>query len=76
MKKLKGQVISAKMEMGAVVLVERMWQHPLYKKTIRRSKKYLVHNTKKAKEGDIVEIQETSPISKRKRWTITKIEKK
>ena len=76
MKTLVGTVISTKMEKSAVVLVERLWRHPLYRKTIHRSKKYLVHNDLNAQEGDVVEIQETRPISKRKRWRIIKIKSK
>ncbi len=76
MKTLTGTVISAKMDKSAVVLVERLWRHPLYRKTVHRSKKYLVDNQLKAQEGDIVEIQESRPLSKRKRWTIIKIKEK
>ena len=73
MKNLTGIVLSAKVEGAAIVVVETSWAHPLYKKMIKRSKKYLVQNDKKAKEGDHVEIQETRPLSARKRFTITKI---
>ena len=64
------------MEQSAVVLVETSWKHPLYSKLVRRSKKYLVQNDVKAKEGDYVEIQETKPLSARKHFTITKVIKK
>lgn len=73
MKKLNGKVISTKMTISAVVVVSRSWRHPLYKKTVTRSKKYLVHNDLKAKEGDSVIIQESKPISKNKRWKIIEI---
>ena len=76
MKKLNATVISAKQEQSAVVLVETSWRHPLYTKLVRRSKKYLVQNDLKAQQGDQVEIQETRPLSARKRFTITKIIKK
>ena len=76
MKKLNATVISAKMEQSAVVMVETSWKHPLYTKLVRRSKKYLVQNDLSAKAGDHVEIQETKPLSARKRFTITKIIKK
>ncbi len=76
MKKLSAVVISAKMTESAVVLVETSWAHPLYTKLVKRSKKFLVQNDVKAKEGDRVEIQETRPLSARKRFTITKIIKK
>jgi small subunit ribosomal protein S17 len=75
-KKLTATVISAKMEQSAVVMVETSWKHPLYSKMVRRSKKYLVQNDIKAKEGDTVEIQETKPLSARKRFIITQIIKK
>ena len=76
MKQLTGQVISDKMQLSAVVLVETSFKHPLYKKTVRRSKKFLVENTLKAKAGDMVVIEETRPLSARKRFTITKVIKK
>jgi small subunit ribosomal protein S17 len=73
MKVFVGKVVSDKMQKTAVVLVERLWRHPLYKKTIKRSKKYLVHNELGAKKGDVVKIIETRPLSKRKRWRIVEI---
>ncbi len=76
MKKLTATVISAKVEQSAVVMVETSWKHPLYSKLVRRSKKYLVQNDVKAQSGDKVEIQETRPLSARKRFTITKVIKK
>ena len=76
MKKLTATVISAKVEQSAVVMVETSWKHPLYSKLVRRSKKYLVQNDVKAQSGDKVEIQETRPLSARKRFTITKVNKK
>ena len=76
MKKLIATVISTKMEQSAVVMVETSWKHPLYSKLVRRSKKYLVQNDVKAQVGDTVEIQETRPLSARKRFTITKTIKK
>ena len=76
MKKLTGLVISAKFDQGAVVMVETSWRHPLYSKLVRRSKKYLVQNDVKATAGDNVEIEETRPLSARKRFKITKVVKK
>ena len=76
MKKLIAKVISTKLQHSAVVLVETSWKHPLYSKLVRRSKKYLVQNDIKAQDGEIVEIQETRPLSARKRFTITRIIKK
>ncbi|MBN8912949.1 MAG: 30S ribosomal protein S17, partial [Rhizobiales bacterium] len=52
-----------------VVEVERRYTHPLFKKTVRRTKKYHAHDEANTfKEGDRVEIQESAPISKLKRW--------
>lgn len=73
MKKLTALVLSTKLASSAVVLVETSWKHPLYTKLVRRSKKYLVQNDVTAKDGDTVEIQETRPLSARKRFKITKI---
>lgn len=73
MKRLKGKVLNTKMGKTAVVLVDRLWQHPLYKKRIKRSKKYLVHDEVGVKEGDQVVIEESRPISKRKRFKIIKV---
>ena len=70
MKILTGVVISAKMEKSATVRVDRMWRHPIYKKMIKRSKKFLVHAEKQVKAGQIVKITEIKPMSRRKRWRI------
>jgi small subunit ribosomal protein S17 len=68
---LQGVVVSDKMDKSVTVNVERRTQHPLYKKFIRRSKKYVAHDeTNACKEGDIVQIQECRPISKRKSWKV------
>lgn len=72
MKTLKGIVVSTKMKKTVVVRVDRQWRHPLYQKTIKRSKKYLVHDEIGAKEGDAVTIVETKPMSRLKRWKIVK----
>ncbi|MCP2619895.1 30S ribosomal protein S17 [Candidatus Aminicenantes bacterium AC-334-K16] len=69
-----GVVIGTKMQKTVTVLVERQVQHPLYKKFIRRKKKYLAHDEyEKCKVGDVVRIVETRPISKRKRWRVQEI---
>jgi len=75
-KKLQGIVISDKMVGSAVVIVESAWQHPLYKKTVKRTKKYLVKNQAKAKEGDTVIITESRPLSRKIRFVITEVVKK
>lgn len=68
---MQGVVISDKMDKTVVVKVERRIQHPLYKKFIRRSKKYSAHDPDNAfKIGDLVKIRECRPISKRKRWEV------
>lgn len=69
-----GVVIGDKMKKTVTVLVERQVQHPLYKKIVRRKKKYLVHDEyEKCKVGDLVKIMQTRPISKLKRWRIQEI---
>ena len=68
---LQGTVVSDKGDKTITVLVERRIMHPIYKKYIRKSKKYAAHDEKNAhKVGDVVEIIECAPISKRKRWTL------
>ena len=69
-----GVVISSHAKKTVVVLVERPVRHHLYKKIIKRKKKFLVHDEyEKCKVGDTVKIIETRPISKRKRWRIQEI---
>jgi len=69
-----GRVISGKMEKTAVVEVERLTRHRVYGKTMRSVKRYMVHNEgNEGKEGDLVKIEETRPLSKEKRWTIVEI---
>ncbi|MFC1653580.1 30S ribosomal protein S17 [Patescibacteria group bacterium] len=75
MKQFKGIVSSDKMENTVSVIVERNWMHPLYKKTVKKTKKYLVHDEKGAKAGDVVIFEETKPISKRKKFKVVSIEK-
>lgn len=71
---LKGVVVSAKMDKTIVVKVTRQKRDPLYLKVIRISKKYMAHDEKgEAKEGDLVLIAESRPLSKRKRWRLRKI---
>ena len=68
---LTGRVTSDKMDKTITVLVDRRVMHPLYKKFIRRSKKYAAHDeTNECKTGDMVRIIECPPISKRKTWTV------
>jgi small subunit ribosomal protein S17 len=68
---LQGVVVSDKNAKTVVVEVERRYTHPLFKKTVRRSKKYHAHDEQRAfKVGDIVRIEESRPISKNKRWVV------
>jgi small subunit ribosomal protein S17 len=69
-----GTVVGKKMAKTVTVLVTRQVRHPLYKKTIRRKKTFLVHDEhEKCKVGDVVRIVETRPISKRKTWRVLEI---
>jgi small subunit ribosomal protein S17 len=73
---LKGTVVSTKMKDTSVVLVERYVRHPKYKKYLRRSKRYKVHDPGNTlKDGDLVVIVSCKPISKDKHFKIHKVEK-
>jgi small subunit ribosomal protein S17 len=68
---LEGVVVSDKMDKTVVVEVERRVQHPVYKKFIRRSKRYHAHDESNAiKAGETVRIIESRPLSKTKRWVV------
>ena len=68
---LQGTVVSDKQDKTVVVKVERRFTHPLLKKTVRRSKNYHAHDEGNVfKTGDQVEIEETRPMSKLKRWAV------
>ncbi len=68
---LRGTVVSSKMQDTIAVAVERFVKHKKYKKFMRQTKKYLVHDKgNTAQEGDVVEIRETRPISRHKRFTL------
>ena len=68
---LEGEVVSDKMDKTITVLVERRFMHPLYKKFVKKSKRYAAHDESNAvKVGERVRIQECAPISKRKTWTV------
>ncbi len=71
MKTLKGIVTSVAREKTVTVKVKTQWQHPVYKKTVERSKKYSCHNEKLDLEiGDKVMIQECRPMSKTKHFKV------
>jgi small subunit ribosomal protein S17 len=68
---LQGVVVSDKQDKTVVVKVERRFTHPLFKKTVRRSKHYHAHDeSNPVKVGDTVSIQESRPISKLKSWVV------
>lgn len=69
-----GFVVSNKMDKTVTVTIERRKQHPMYKRVIKRSKKYKAHDeNNECNEGDKVRIIETRPLSKTKRWRVTEI---
>jgi small subunit ribosomal protein S17 len=69
-----GIVIGTKMKKTVTVLVERQVRHPLYKKIVKKRKKFLVHDEyEKCKLGDVVKIVETRPLSAQKRWRLDEI---
>ena len=71
---LVGRVVSDKMNKTVTVLIERRVKHPLYGKYMVRSQKYHAHDeTNQYKEGDLVEIAETRPLSRTKAWTVTRL---
>ena len=73
-KTLEGIVVSDKMDKTIVVLVEDKVPHPLYKKVVKKSKKYKVHDeNNEAKQGDKVEIAETRPLSKDKYFRLVRV---
>jgi small subunit ribosomal protein S17 len=73
-KRLVGRVTSDKMEKTVVVTVERLQRHPLYRKVIRRARRFKAHNEgNAARAGDLVRIVESPPISRDKRWVVEEI---
>ena len=75
-KVLTATVVSDKMDKTRVVLVERRAAHPLYHKVVKKTSKCYVHDeNNESKIGDVVEIMETRPLSKLKRWRLVKIVK-
>ena len=71
---IEGRVVSNKMQKTVTVLLERQVQHPLYGKIVRRSSKVHAHDeNNECKEGDVVRIAETRPLSKTKTWRVVKI---
>lgn len=75
-RRLAGEVIKAKLDKTITVRVDRSYRHPVYKKVVRTSKRYLVHDEKGCHVGDRVRIVESRPISKRKRWVVEEVVKR
>ena len=73
-KELIGKVMSNKMDKSIVVAVERKLKHPLYGKFVKKTRKFVAHDEENTcNEGDIVQVMETRPLSKSKRWRLVKI---
>lgn len=69
-----GRVTSDKMDKSITVAVERTYQHPVYKKVVRRTKRVLAHDeSNQCQVGDVVRIVESKPLSRRKRWRLQRI---
>lgn len=76
-KRLLARVVSSKMDKSVVVQVDRRVMHPVYKKYVSRSKKYMAHDPENTCDiGDRVLILQTAPISKNKRWTVLQVVEK
>jgi len=70
----QGRVISDKMDKTVVVAVESLVRHPLYGRIMRKTTKFKAHDEQNAShEGDLVEIMETRPLSREKRWRVTRV---
>lgn len=70
---MQGKVVSNKMDQTVIVEVERLAVHPMYKKRVKKTSKFAAHTEDKIKEGETVEIVETKPYSKTKRFKVVKI---
>ena len=69
-----GKVVSDKADKTATVMIERQVQHPVYKRYIRRRKKYAIHDAENTcRVGDTVRFMETRPLSKNKRWRLVEV---
>jgi small subunit ribosomal protein S17 len=76
-KEITGVIVSDKMDKSVVVAVERQIRHDVYGKTQKRTSKFLAHNEQNdAKVGDRVAIVESRPLSRRKRWVVTRVVEK
>lgn len=69
-----GKVVSAKMAKTITIAIERQVKHPIYGKFIKRTTKLMVHDENDdAREGDVVRVMETRPLSKNKRWRLVEV---
>jgi small subunit ribosomal protein S17 len=76
-KRLVGSVVSGKMDKTVVVKVERLQRHRLYRKVVKKSKKFKAHDAyNSCQVGDVVRIVESRPLSKEKRWIVEEIVKR
>jgi small subunit ribosomal protein S17 len=72
-KSVVGRVVSNKMQKTVVVAVQWTLVHPQYKKVVRRTTRYMAHDDRQCGMGDLVQLAETRPLSKRKRWRVVSI---
>jgi small subunit ribosomal protein S17 len=72
-RRLVGKVTSNKMMKSVVVEVESSYRHPLYGKVVHRARRFMAHDEQNCQMGDVVQIVESQPISKRKRWVVEAI---
>lgn len=73
-KEVVGKVVSNKPDKSIIVMVERKVKHPIYGKFIKKSTKFMAHDEEnQCKEGDVVQLMETRPLSKNKTWRLIKI---
>ena len=72
-RRLYGRVTSNKMTKTVVVQVDSSYRHPLYGKVVHRSTKFMAHDEQKCLPGDLVQIVESRPISKNKRWVVESV---
>ncbi len=72
-RRMIGTVIGTSMTKTVVVRVDRTVRHPLYNKVVHRSQKFLAHDERGCQKGDRVEIVESRPISRRKRWVVENV---
>jgi small subunit ribosomal protein S17 len=76
-KSMSGTVVSDKMDKTVVIVVERKFSHPKFKKVVKTTRRFKVHDEKnECRSGDLITISETRPLSKDKRWRLSGIIKK